>query len=754
MRKLSKAVSCLLILLMLLNLGGVSVFAETQEELHAENVSASVSPSVSKEKEKDKADANSDPAPVDEPADSVSNEPATVDELSDSVSSNPAPADEPTDSASNEPATVDEPTDSASNEPATVDEPTDSVSNEPATVDEPTDSVSSDPAPVGEPADSVSSDPAPVDEAADSVSSDPAPVDELADGEGENSVEKAPAKGLGMLRERSSTQIGEAESEEQPAPELDADGNLPAPAASEISVPAEDIAPLMLKSALSKGNAAEGESKGESEDTGGSTNESEDESETSSKGDLTAKGDGLVLEGAGDFDILITGTLESGKTPVLIDESVSGDVSITVWKIEGSAKADGDSEEHLVLEKDASGKTAATDKAKNLEKAINYIIRIEPSQDNLIALDGTGTSHGYDVAYEGDTVTMKVTVPDGYTLTGAYTKDGEKTPLSRNANGDYFVQVPRGGGVFLGVELEKVRGETDTDSDSESADYAPPALVVSVSPVEDNTEASDEFRYSEIIFDFNGGTLNGDPGPLVFRVELGKDFTLLDAPVKPGARFVRWASSVDDIDVSMPGEVFVVTQGVLFVAVWEEEGHALFPGYEGEPYDDDDEDDDEDDGPDVKKTVRITQDNEEELNIGSIRVEGDAALGVQLQAAQDVDVDKDITVSGGAGGAVGVEAAADGRALKAEVETGDGMTVTSAGSSVGLDASASAGGSLDLKFDGSMKVASDSGQSVGVDVSTDAGSKAAVLVAGSVESDGTGAVLHADGGTVALSITD
>ena len=50
---------------------------------------------------------------------------------------------------------------------------------------------------------------------------------------------------------------------------------------------------------------------------------------------------------------------------------------------------------------------------------------------------------------------LGIAVPDGYTLTGAYNGEGEKIALEKDADGNYYVVVPRGGGVYLSVELEK-----------------------------------------------------------------------------------------------------------------------------------------------------------------------------------------------------------------------------------------------------------------------------------------------------------
>ncbi len=432
---------------------------------------------------------------------------------------------------------------------------------------------------------------------------------------------------------------------------------------------------------------------------------------------------GIVLDDEGNFDILITGTLETGGTPVLISDSVTPEnVSITVWKIDGAVK-DEKGEEHVVAEgTPGEEQKKITEASSKVEESIHYIIRVEPSQEDIIGLSGTEKVHGYDTATEGSTVTLKVKVPDGYTLTGAYNGEGEKIALEKDPDGNYYVEVPRGGGVYLSVELEK-----DEDHDTDWGDWS-----YTWSPCSEKNEDKD--RFCIVSFDFNGGTLNGSAGPVFTRVEIGETVTLLDAPTRPGYRFVRWASS-PEVSVSMPGESFTLTECVRFVAVWD--GPAWPVGGDHDD-DDDDDDDDEDEGPDVTETVRIDQDSDEELNLSSVRVTGEKATGIEiLSATQEIDVDRDVTVKGGTGGAAGIDITAAGRAVTDEVEIGDGMTVSAAGgNAAGIQTAASAGGQIDLLIQGDTGVSSDSGTSTGIAASADSTSGVAIVIEGDLITKG------------------
>ena len=432
---------------------------------------------------------------------------------------------------------------------------------------------------------------------------------------------------------------------------------------------------------------------------------------------------GIVLDDEGNFDILITGTLETGGTPVLISDSVTPEnVSITVWKIDGAVK-DEKGEEHVVAEgTPGEEQKKITEASSKVEESIHYIIRVEPSQEDIIGLSGTEKVHGYDTATEGSTVTLKVKVPDGYTLTGAYNGEGEKIALEKDPDGNYYVEVPRGGGVYLSVELEK-----DEDHDTDWGDWS-----YTWSPCSEKNEDKD--RFCIVSFDFNGGTLNGSAGPVFTRVEIGETVTLLDAPTRPGYRFVRWASS-PEVSVSMPGESFTLTECVRFVAVWD--GPAWPVGGDHDD-DDDDDDDDEDEGPDVTETVRIDKDSDEELNLSSVRVTDEKATGIAiLSATQEIDVDRDVTVKGGTGGAAGIDIKADGRAVTDEVEIGDGMTVSAAGgNAAGIQTEAFAGGQIDLLIQGDTGVSSDSGTSTGIAASADSSSGVAIVIEGDLSTKG------------------
>ena len=108
--------------------------------------------------------------------------------------------------------------------------------------------------------------------------------------------------------------------------------------------------------------------------------------------------------------------------------------------------------------------------AADFEESIRYIIKVaQPEEGDLLSAVGADgseleTSFGLPVAFEGDVVILKAA--EGYDIVAAY--NGEEA-LQVNESGDYYVVVPKGGGVMLSAELEKQKFTvTFVDEDGET----------------------------------------------------------------------------------------------------------------------------------------------------------------------------------------------------------------------------------------------------------------------------------------------
>ena len=237
----------------------------------------------------------------------------------------------------------------------------------------------------------------------------------------------------------------------------------------------------------------------------------------------------------------------------LQDKITSDNLDITVWKIDPSKIG---AEDHVVAEKN-SGEWTSTATSKEVEANIHYIIKIEPSQENIFTLDGATEHQGYKyTAKQGENVAVKVNVPGGYQLTGAYGYDGGKLPLKIDPNtGDYYVIMPMGGGILLRADLSWI-GTGGSGSYSSGDEYVYASYTSNV-------------QYATITFDLNGGhTLTGNPGPVIRSVPVGTWLRLIDAPKKDGSAFELWHTDDETVKACNPFDSFCVMGDVDFIAKW------------------------------------------------------------------------------------------------------------------------------------------------------------------------------------------
>ena len=266
-------------------------------------------------------------------------------------------------------------------------------------------------------------------------------------------------------------------------------------------------------------------------------------------GDVTADDIGLVVKGEVPADVIIDGTLSGDHHAVVLSqESVADNLTLTVWEIKPNA--DGSVAEYGQI--DANGELQTTE-ATDVEKEIQYIIRLEqPQAGGSIYTEGTFEYEGYTVAHENDTVILKVNVLPGYDIVDAFNGTDVKVSLMKDANGQYYLVVPRGGAVLLSVKLRRM-GTT-----------LPKTCTITVDP--------------------NGGTLNGSTEPIVETVGRYQSFTLPDAPKKNGETFLGWfgtpfaaenanwkAPEAGSSKLLPAGSSVKVTGDYFYTAVWKEE---------------------------------------------------------------------------------------------------------------------------------------------------------------------------------------
>ena len=264
-----------------------------------------------------------------------------------------------------------------------------------------------------------------------------------------------------------------------------------------------------------KGNVTSNEKYGASL-CGGVNSDSEKNTITLSvDGDLRGELAGLcILPENSKIDVLVTGTIYAGEEGAIVasdltDTDVVGSktsVNITVYKVEAAAdggvgyeamlnsgrnllNANSSSESATILN---ANTTASLNANTAIENSINYIIKLEqPTTGGVLSAlksDGTAldTSFGYNVAKADQKVLLKVNLEDGYAVKAAYNGEGTKVALLKDSDGNYYVNVPKTGGVYLSVELEKA-ATTDTTITPDTTTTTP---EVTVTPVTTDSPAT------------------------------------------------------------------------------------------------------------------------------------------------------------------------------------------------------------------------------------------------------------------------
>lgn len=299
------------------------------------------------------------------------------------------------------------------------------------------------------------------------------------------------------------------------------------------------------------------------------------------------------VESEGDVDIFVQDTISGGDIGILMDKTVSPEnVSITTWKID-TKDLKGNGDQYTVAKSGTDG--LVTDEDTDwLEINVRYLIKVEPSQEKWITVEGDAVPDpkekdhgtGLKVAYWNDEVIMKVNVPSGYKLTGAYGDKEQTLNLMKDASGNYYLKVPNGGGVWLSVGLEKLSsddgggsaGLPEIQTSSRYANYAGKARLVTIT------------------FDRNGGHDRlMHTSPVVKQVPAGTWVAMVEEQMKDGSVFECWYTDDPDTKVSMPGQNFMATHDVTFIAKWvgedlpyspNEEDTALLSGFSLTPMED------------------------------------------------------------------------------------------------------------------------------------------------------------------------
>ena len=147
------------------------------------------------------------------------------------------------------------------------------------------------------------------------------------------------------------------------------------------------------------------------------------------------------------------------------------------------------------------------------------------------------------MSYEGQNVVLKIDLQDGYQVKGAYNGEA-RVELSKDKNGNYYIEVPRGGGILLQAILERIKPTPEPAS--RPTDMNAPAAL--------------------ICLDAGGGILSGNTR---FLKAVGKTFVFAEEPVWEGHTFLYWQSTIHPELLYHTGDKLVIQESDTYVAVWE-----------------------------------------------------------------------------------------------------------------------------------------------------------------------------------------
>ena len=187
-------------------------------------------------------------------------------------------------------------------------------------------------------------------------------------------------------------------------------------------------------------------------------------------GDVVSTGTGILdLDSAnsGKTNVVIEGTLNAKGTSVVLAKNAADNLNLTVWKIDTANK------KSIAMEQTEKG-LKYSKAAKAFEKTIDYILKIDKNTDGTVKFvdsrkkeitDHDGITSDYNVAHAFETVSVKLNVPDGYYVVAAYSDEAQRTSLRRDRYGEYFLTVPKGGGVMVSLKMAPIVKTDGGDSD-------------------------------------------------------------------------------------------------------------------------------------------------------------------------------------------------------------------------------------------------------------------------------------------------
>lgn len=187
-------------------------------------------------------------------------------------------------------------------------------------------------------------------------------------------------------------------------------------------------------------------------------------------GDINTEGQkstGAFIEASGSasVNVVTEGTLTAGSESSIVFVGNPENISLVIWKAERDAGGDIVKE---AVSNEGDITLQRTTSAENLEKSINYIVKVNTEQNielgsitNINFQTPDGSSLTYNTAKEGTQVAVRFTIPDDYELSGAFSNEEKTSELLKDESGQYYLVVPKGGGIYVNMSLVAKQNTTE-----------------------------------------------------------------------------------------------------------------------------------------------------------------------------------------------------------------------------------------------------------------------------------------------------
>ena len=181
----------------------------------------------------------------------------------------------------------------------------------------------------------------------------------------------------------------------------------------------------------------------------------------------------------------------------------------------------------------------------------------------LLSIHPSQKSHDYEYALKDDKVILKIEPEEGYKIVGAFNGMNKEEALLMDSDGNYYIIVPNGGGVYLSVEFDLKsynvifqdddettvlqegtvkHGETpayngETPTKPETAQYTytftgwDPEIDTVTGDITYKAVYTQTLRSYEISYILDGGTLDGQSGTVHLRLRHRN---------QPAGAYARW----------------------------------------------------------------------------------------------------------------------------------------------------------------------------------------------------------------------